>query len=298
MQIFSQNLDTINKSDIDQIIAEGVPENDQIEFKRSLPANKKCLDSWETGENKIGDKARNEILEEIVAFANAHGGHLLLGIDETTEKPARASAIVPIQRCAELADKLRLYARDCIEPQLPIFHTAGIETDGKGGGVVIIRVPQSRLAPHRLIPTKQCYIRRADRSEKMTMREIQDLTLNVNRGLDAIDRHFNQMHEKFYSRINKIKSQSNQPLVGIRATAIPVSGELFIERVHNNPDVEPVYGSFKSFLAHGGNFLFDVPNAGISSRPILRGTQKISEGNSFHLSLEILSSGMVSYNLI
>ena len=30
-----------------------------------------------------GDKAKNEILEEVTAFANAYGGVLFLGIDES-----------------------------------------------------------------------------------------------------------------------------------------------------------------------------------------------------------------------
>ncbi len=64
--------------------------------------------------------------------------------------------------------KIRLQARDCIEPQLPVIATWGVEADPGGAGVVIIRVPQSRAAPHRLKPTRDCYYRRNDRSEMIS----------------------------------------------------------------------------------------------------------------------------------
>ena len=55
------------------------------------------------------------------------------------------------------------------------------------------------MAPHRHTVTKECYIRRADRTEKMTMREIQDLTLQVERGLVKIERRFGEREELFAS---------------------------------------------------------------------------------------------------
>ena len=46
----------------------------------------------------------------------------------------------------------------------------GVPTEEDGSGVVVFRAPRSRMAPHRLTQSKDCYVRRADRCEVMTMR--------------------------------------------------------------------------------------------------------------------------------
>ncbi len=157
LPLFSKQLEAVELDNINQLISEGYPEGSTVEYKESLPHSKGGQDPWFTGDSQIRDYARNKILAEVVAFANSHGGHVLIGIKESTEKPPRAEGISPIPRCAELAEKLRLMARDNIEPQLPVVMTWGVEVDPDGAGVVIIRVPQSRAAPHRLKPNKECY---------------------------------------------------------------------------------------------------------------------------------------------
>ncbi len=180
MSIFSKSLADIIPEDIRHLVEDDIPEGRQLEFKKTLPW-KDEPDPWLQGRDRIGTHARNKLLSEMVAFANAHGGTLIIGIGETEEKPPRAAEIVPLQRCAQLGEKISLCARDCISPQLPELRAQGVEMNGEGAGVVLIRVSRSRLAPHRLEQTRECYIRRNDRCERMTMREIQDVTLNMAR---------------------------------------------------------------------------------------------------------------------
>ena len=137
------------------------------------------------GKDQIGDRARNKVLEEAVAFANAHGGALLIGIKESDTKPPVAAEIKPLPRCAELAERLGLMFRECVEPQLPWLEVFGVPIEGKNG-VVVIRVGRSRLAPHRVKPTHVCPVRRADRCDSMTMREIQDMTLTGGKFTPAV----------------------------------------------------------------------------------------------------------------
>ena len=87
--------------DIQALIDESVPEGAQIEFKESLPARGSGdPDPWMQDDGRIGDRARNEILEEVVAFANAYGGALVLGIAESRSKPPVAANAAPLPRCA------------------------------------------------------------------------------------------------------------------------------------------------------------------------------------------------------
>ena len=66
------------------------------------------------------------MFREIVAVANAQGGTLILGIDETDEKPPRAAALSPISRVHDLASRLADAARACIDPSLGSFQVCDI----------------------------------------------------------------------------------------------------------------------------------------------------------------------------
>ena len=91
--VLTKPADRIGPGDIQALIAENVPESAQIEFKESLPAGKGKADAWLNGDSGIGDHARNRILEEVVAFANAYGGALVLGIAEDGAKPPLAAIL-------------------------------------------------------------------------------------------------------------------------------------------------------------------------------------------------------------
>ena len=93
--VLTKPADRIGPGDIQTLIAENVPESAQIEFKASLPAGKGRTDAWLDGGSKIGGYARDRIFEGVVAFANAYGGALVLGIAEDGAKPPVAANVVP-----------------------------------------------------------------------------------------------------------------------------------------------------------------------------------------------------------
>ena len=224
----SKPADQTNADDIQELIDSQVPEGEHIEFKESLPGRGRSLDPWIDGNNQIGDRARDKVLEEAVAFANAHGGALLIGIRESNSKPPVAAKIKPLPRCAELAERLGLMFRDCVEPQIPRLEVFGVPTEGESG-VVVIRVGRSRLAPHRVRPTRVCPVRRADRCESMTMREIQDMTLNASRGMERFERRLAERSERFQQEIERLKTPADS--YGLRFTALPVGEETQFDRV-------------------------------------------------------------------
>ena len=228
IELLSMPSEQIGSSHIKSFVDSKVPEGEQVELKESLPAKGGNLDPWMSGEDKIGDRAKKEILEEVTAFANAHGGALFLGIKESDEKPAVASEISLVPRCEDLAERLKLVFRDCVEPQLPRLEIFAVPIQGKEG-IVIIRVGRSRLAPHRVTKTLICPIRRSDRCEKMTMREIQDMTLNVARGLRRLDKRFSEQHEHFRQEFECLQTPAYA--LGIRFTAMPIGEEIRIDRV-------------------------------------------------------------------
>ena len=228
IEVLSKPAHQIGISDIESLIASNVPEGEQIEFKESLSTEKDTVDPWMDGKDKIGNQAKEGLLKEAVGFANAYGGAVLLGIRESEAKPPVAAKIVPIQRCADLAERLKLVFRDRVEPQLPRIDIFAVPTEGENG-VVIIRVGRSRLAPHRVKKIHICPIRRADRCEEMSMREIQDMTLNVSRGLEGVERQLSERSDRFRQEFKRLRTPENA--WGIRLTATLVGDEIRIERV-------------------------------------------------------------------
>lgn len=291
--MFAKPIANLTRDDIERVATESVLEGPEVEFKETLPANK-GRDKWIEGGDGIGDKARNEILEEVIAFANAFGGTLILGISETEDKPARAANIVPLPRCVDLADRLRMQCRDCIDPQLPTIELAGIPTQEDGSGVVVIRTPRSRMAPHRHKATLECYVRRADRSEKMTMREIQDLTLHVERGLAEIEAKFSRRANAFGLRFANFKA-GNPHCFGVRATLLPLS-QLYIHRVHGNAAVVPPLERLSGSMNKSGPYELHIPVYSHTPRPIIRGTKWESGQDEFISNREVNCDGLIEYD--
>ena len=198
-----------------------------MEFKRELPAKGTSnRDPWMTGQTTIGCHAKDQILKEVVSFANAYGGVLVLGIEEDkSATPPVAKAICAIPKCEELAERFRLIFRDRVEPQLHSCDILPVVTSGADAGVVVFRVPGgSRLAPHRVKGTWICPVRRWDRSEEMSMREIQDMTLNVTRGLERLDKKLRERAARFESEFERLTSPDDA--YGIRITAVPVGADI------------------------------------------------------------------------
>lgn len=107
---FSRPLDSLSKADLLRLVEEEHPEGEALELKESLPG-RGGPEAWLQGDGAITDGARNGLLAEVIAFANTHGGHVVLGIKESEDHPKRAAALKPLPRCAQLADRIRLQAQ-------------------------------------------------------------------------------------------------------------------------------------------------------------------------------------------
>ena len=227
--LLTKPVNEITASNIRALVASSVPEGERVEFKGELPA-KTGQDPWMIDQKRIGDHAKNQILKEMVALANAFGGVLVLGIEEDSRlKPATASGIHPVPKCADLANRFQLIFRDRVEPQLPPHDIFPVVTKGAEDGVVVFRVPRSRLAPHRITRTRICPIRRSDRSEEMTMREIQDMTINVSLGLERLHNRFRERAGVFEREFACLTSPDDA--YGVRITAAPVGDEIRLPRL-------------------------------------------------------------------
>jgi hypothetical protein len=294
--VLRRDFDTLTPADLEELVTDQVPESDAIEFKGALPAGREG-DPWTRGDGRIGDRARNEILEELVAFANGHGGLLMLGVQESDDHPRRAAGLSPLPAADDLAHRFLLMSRDCIEPQVPSLTVRAVRTSDDGSGVILFRVGRSRLAPHRVTTTWQCTVRRADRCQRMTMQEIQDLTLARERSARDLQGRFQDQADAFDKLVSK--GGVELPVLAARATLIPVSGDVFVEHVYGRdlgggPTCPTVQGAFdynRMSVSH--------PEPPRGRRPIVRGVAfKTSSNDGGFTRCVITDDGLVEFSLV
>jgi predicted HTH transcriptional regulator len=114
--MLTKPLDQITADDIRELCKERVPESERLEFKQSLSDRSRQpnrSDPWsEKGE--LAPSARDSLLREIVAFANAQGGTLVLGIGQVKGEPPCADDIYPLPRVHDLKSRMENAARDSL----------------------------------------------------------------------------------------------------------------------------------------------------------------------------------------
>ena len=95
--MLDKNFDQITPEDVTNLCRDGVYENQLLEFKRDLPAERNRPDPWLTG-GDFTAYARDHLLREVIAFANAQGGTVIVGMDQIRDDPPRAAAVCPLPR--------------------------------------------------------------------------------------------------------------------------------------------------------------------------------------------------------
>lgn len=214
--MFSTRLSEVVASEVEAVVQQEAAESIDFELKRSLPA-KRGADPWMTG-GKLGDDAKDELAEEIVAFANTLGGTVIVGIGEDAATKRAKPPLFPIPNCKEAAARLHQAISDRIEPKLPIFECEGVVTEKDGtSGVIIMRTLESYLAPHRHTQSNHCYVRRNDRAERMSMLEIQEMTRQKARSAVEAEKSFEQSSDRFHSWIPQ-EHQRTHPYPGVQGS--------------------------------------------------------------------------------
>lgn len=188
-------IDQLTAADIAAMVGRDA-ESMSLEFKVDIPLHaqnqKEQLsrnvesprDQWWFGKS-IAAHGRDELLAEIVAFANASGGRLMVGIEEE-EATTIARAIVPLPRIKDLAKRLEDFILSGIEPRLPQYRVRGIEVKDADWGVLAVDIGPSRLGPHRVIGTLAVTVRRGDKCMPMNMGEVHDMVLRNARRFDEV----------------------------------------------------------------------------------------------------------------
>src|ERR1700722_7982480 len=132
------NLSDLNEQRLTEVVTNGREESQTLEYKRSMP-----FGTWEE---------RLKVLKAVSAFANTFGGDLVIGVDAADGIPQLPIVGIPLAEidCLKLA--FESVTRDSLEPSLPAGTVAlkSIAVGREGQAVLVARIAQSWLAPHRI----------------------------------------------------------------------------------------------------------------------------------------------------
>ena len=137
MPIRGKLVSEISPTDILDLVQQQTPEDLFLEFKAEL-LNK-------PPDRMDGDKA--DWLADLVAFANAGGGHIIIGMEADDQE--RASALRPMvgDNAKKLASTLRDLAIAHIKPHIVQLEVHSFEMTS-AEWIVIAAVPDSQGKPH------------------------------------------------------------------------------------------------------------------------------------------------------
>lgn len=292
LNILQKRLVDLTPQDVEWLVANEIQEGADLEFKQALSTKSGAPDRWVTKGDAIGDDAKFDLVKELVGFANAQGGALVLGIRDSKTKPARAAGLEPIPCVSDLADRLKMACRDLIEPKVHSLEVRGLPMADDGSGVVLFRVNGgSPFAPHRHRGNKECYIRRNDETFPMDMIEIQRQSVELQKRLSHVSDDFARQHSAF---LGSSFPAVEQPGFGVYAYAIPLS-PFVVPNVHRADIAKPVLTPIGVRLSTGHTSEAILPyRSHLDWRPIVRGTAATKFGYDERFSIVAKEEGSVA----
>lgn len=159
-------------SDLELVI--GSEESIGLELKSGLQVNKDAKGWQATG--KLHRSETDGLAKEVVAFANAYGGDLIVGIEESDDHPKRATKLSEkLNDVDALVDQLKRSFASLIDPPLVGLELIALkEKSEDANGFLVIKITDSLSKPHGYGTPSLAYIRKDDRSEPMKMHQLHD----------------------------------------------------------------------------------------------------------------------------
>ncbi len=162
MALHEKLISQISLVEINNLV--GAPEDLFLEFREVLVDPK-----WSA---EKADMEKESVVGDLVAFANAAGGLLIVGIKASEQERAEDFAPFTGHQAKQVANSVRDLAIKHIEPSTFLeVDSFRLDEDGKDW-IVIARVPASELKPHRSAykdRPKRFLIRDQNRKRDMTL---------------------------------------------------------------------------------------------------------------------------------
>jgi hypothetical protein len=187
MSIFIKPVNEIEFEDVKAFCDEQIEENRRVEYKKAFSSKDE----------------KKQIAKEISAFANTHGGIILVGVGEKDRKPKLP--IDGIDYVKGLNEKVTSIALKNIYP--PVFPETKVCRfgDNHEKAVVVIRVQESDETPHTVERTTGIYVRVDSQSEpqRAPFEEIEWLMNRRKKAVENRERLLRRAEERFNNQLTK-----------------------------------------------------------------------------------------------
>ncbi len=231
MSLFNFPFDAIDRTHLEILIENGVPEDTRLDFKRDAYGR--------------SDDEKREFLKDITALANTEGGHLIIGMEE---KDGAAHKLVPltVSEDNEIARLENLIA-DRVKPRISRIRIKSVAVEN--GYVLLARVGRSADRPHGFIVNEhhRFYGRASRRVYALDMKQLG--------GLFMSGRTMRQDAIKFRDeRLSAIQVQATPTALDMENQCVFILHIIPIDAL-NNPtviDVEKAYEEAGLLLPMGG----------------------------------------------
>lgn len=161
MAIERSDFDALSLADLNELVDAQVPEGLRLEYKKELYGT--------------SDRDKRELLKDVSALANSHGGHLVLGIDETAGVATEVAGIESQNSDNEVL-RIEQMVRSGIEPVISGIRIRSIPVE-PNRYVFVLRIPRSSHPPHRVIAkgTNRFYARHSAGVHEPSIEELRVL---------------------------------------------------------------------------------------------------------------------------
>jgi hypothetical protein len=230
MTIDRGQFDSLTLGDLEELVAAQVPEGLRLEYKSELYGN------------SDGDK--REFLKDVTALANSHGGHLILGIEESGGGANRIPGVVCSDTDAEIL-RMEQMLRGGVEPIISGIRIKAIPVE-ENRNVFVLRIPKSWHPPHRVVAkgSNRFYIRHSAGVHEPSVEELRSLFTQSSTAME----HARRFRDERIATV--CAGEGSRPLVA--------GGRLFLHIVSTaassgmvNLDIEAVHASHTAFRPIG-----------------------------------------------
>ena len=157
-----KRLEEITITDLNALITEGRAEDRTIEYKLKLPSSAKSERvPW--------------LLKPICSFANTDGGDLIFGVREKRGVPDVLEGVA-VDNIDQVKLGLEHAIQNGIETQIRGVHIRDIKLDN-GKYILVVRVPKSWIAPHRVKGNARFYARNSAGTYELDIPQIRQAFL-------------------------------------------------------------------------------------------------------------------------
>ena len=204
MFLSTNDVAKMDRNALEAFLANKIPEGLYLDYKEQLSG-------------KSNKETKREFLKDVTAFANAHGGNLIIGVKEPSDGMSVDEQLVGLEQGESIAKDLERLASSSIDPRIPGLTIRDIPHEN-GRSCIIVHVPPSLGRPHMVIHQghRGFYIRHSESSFPMSTHEIRESVIS---SLSAEDRARELLAKREQDVVRYFKNE-NEPLFLLQATPL------------------------------------------------------------------------------